>query len=87
MVILQLLCKRHYCPANIRQLNCLLNYSAITSQPPSQNTTDSLFQLSWLYLGTDHIENNVILLLRPYLLRGKALNELLSRNVLHNTVY
>jgi hypothetical protein len=40
MEILQLLRSRR-CPlANNPQLNCQLNYSAISSQPPLQNSTD-----------------------------------------------
>jgi hypothetical protein len=41
--VLQLLCSRRYCPANIPQLNSQLNYSAISFQPPLQNST-----LNWL---------------------------------------
>jgi hypothetical protein len=42
--LLQLLCLRRYCTANIPQLN----YSAISSQPPLQNSTDPLPQLALL---------------------------------------
>jgi hypothetical protein len=66
MEIRELLGSRRYCPANTPQLNCQLNYSAISFQPPLQNSTDLLLQLPWLLLlGTDHIENPV-LLLRAY---------------------
>jgi hypothetical protein len=51
--------------ANTPQLVIPLNYSAISSQPRLQNSTDTLLQLSWLkLLGTDHIENTVLLFLR-----------------------
>jgi hypothetical protein len=39
MEIQQLLYSRRHCPANIPQLNCQLNYSAISSQSPLQNST------------------------------------------------
>jgi hypothetical protein len=42
MEILQLLCSRR-CPLdNTPQLNCQLSYSTISSQPPLQNSDDSL---------------------------------------------
>jgi hypothetical protein len=37
---LQLLCSGCYCPANIPQLKCQLNYITISSQPPLQNSTE-----------------------------------------------
>jgi hypothetical protein len=40
MEILQLLCSYHYCPVNIPQLVIPINYSAISSQPPLQNSTE-----------------------------------------------
>jgi hypothetical protein len=43
MEILQLLCSCYYCLANIPQLKSQLNYSAICSQSPLQNST----QLNW----------------------------------------
>jgi hypothetical protein len=46
---LQLLCSRRYCPANILQVTVNLIISAISSQPPLQNSADLLLQLSWLY--------------------------------------
>jgi hypothetical protein len=50
MEIFQLLCSRRYCPANVSQLNCQLNYSAIYFQPPLQNST-----LNWLGQSQSHI--------------------------------
>jgi hypothetical protein len=54
MEILQLLCSRPYCPANIPQLNCQLNYSAISSAyqfvlatiPLRLTTSNFIFQLN-----------------------------------------
>jgi hypothetical protein len=40
MEIPQLLCSRRYCPANIPQLVIPLNYSAISSHPSLQNSTE-----------------------------------------------
>jgi hypothetical protein len=64
MEILQLLCSRRYCPANISQLNCHLNYTAISYQPPLKNSTDLVLELE--LLDTDHTENNNLLFLRAY---------------------
>jgi hypothetical protein len=69
MTILQLLCSRRYCPANVPQLNCQLNYSAISS--PLQNST-----LDWLTAPTvfviisrtDHKGNTILQLLSAYAL-------------------
>jgi hypothetical protein len=36
----KLLCSRRYCPANIHKIVIPLNYSAISSQPPLQNSTE-----------------------------------------------
>jgi hypothetical protein len=89
MEIFQLLCSCCYSLAYIPQLHCQLNYSAFSSQSPLQNSTDSMLQLSWLWLlGTDYTENTVLLLLRVRICcHGNMFRELLSRNRLHNPVY
>jgi hypothetical protein len=46
MEILQLLCSRRYCPANIPQLNCQLNCSAISSQAPLQNSAELIVKVT-----------------------------------------
>jgi hypothetical protein len=53
MEILQLLWSRHCPPVNTLQLYCQLNYRAIFSQPPLQNSTDSLSSQSQSYIATD----------------------------------
>jgi hypothetical protein len=53
MEILQLLCSRCYCPANIPLLNCQFNYSAISSQAPLQNSTE-LIALTALVITSRH---------------------------------
>jgi hypothetical protein len=46
MEILQLLCSRYYCLANILQMNCQLDYSTISSQTSLQNSTELILSLS-----------------------------------------
>jgi hypothetical protein len=53
MEILNLLWPRRYCPANIPQLNCQLNYSAISSEPPLQNSTELIQSQSQSFVTTD----------------------------------
>jgi hypothetical protein len=67
METLQPMCSRRYCPVNIPQLNCQLNFSAICPQPqpPLQTSTDAFLKLSCLLLlGMD--QRKLFMLLRAY---------------------